>query len=143
MKAVFLDTNILIDLLADRKPHAELAAQIFNFGIKNRIKIYVSAISFNNIYFILRKFHSHKPTIDILLGLKKMVSIIEVSEIIIENALNSNFNDFEDSIQYHCAKEVNEIDCIITRDPKGFKNSTLAILSPFELICLIESIQTK
>lgn len=143
MKAVFIDTNILIDLLADRKPHSDLAARIFDFGLKNKIEIYVSAISFNNIYFILRKFHSHKSTVDILSGLKRMVTIIEVSEMTIENSLNSDFSDFEDAIQYHCAKEINVIDCIVTRDIKGFKNSTLAVLSPLELVCLIEGSSLK
>jgi hypothetical protein len=52
---------------------------------------------------------------------------------------NGRIEDFEDAIQYHCAKSNNKIDLIVTRDTKNFKISSLPILSPKEAVALIES----
>ena len=66
MKHIFLDTNIVIDFLADRKPFSLFAAKLFNFSILGKAKIYVSAVSYNNIYYILRQSHSSVKTLKLL-----------------------------------------------------------------------------
>ena len=139
MKQVFFDTNVLIDFLADRKPFSLYAAKLFNESLDQTIKIYVSAVSFNNVYYILRQSLSHSATLNVLSELHKLTEVIEVNGNMIENALKSDFTDFEDAIQYQCAKSIKSIDCIVTRDPKGFKLSTIPILAPNELISLLAS----
>ena len=136
MKQVFFDTNVLIDFLADRKPFSLYAAKLFNESLDQTIKIYVSAVSFNNVYYILRQSLSHSATLNVLSELHKLTEVIEVNGNMIENALKS---DFEDAIQYQCAKSIKSIDCIVTRDPKDFKLSTIPILAPNELISLLAS----
>ena len=66
MKSIFLDTNVLIDFFANRKPFSIEAARLFNYSFKKEIKIYISAVSYNNIYYILRQSCSHIETIKIL-----------------------------------------------------------------------------
>lgn len=139
MLHIFLDTNVLIDLFADRKPFSIEAARLFDYSYKGKIKIHVSAVSFNNIYYILRQSVSHNETIKILGELNEMAEIIDVSKEIIKKSIKSDFKDFEDAIQYHCAKSYLKIEFIVTRDTKDFKTSSLPTLNPKEANSLIES----
>lgn len=139
MKSIFLDTNVIIDFFADRKPFSIEAARLFNYSIKKEINIYVSAVSYNNIYYILRQSYAHNETIKMLSELNEWTEIIDVSKDIIKQAIKSDFKDFEDAIQYNCAKSLNIIDLIVTRDTKDFKRSSLPILTPKEAVTLIEN----
>jgi predicted nucleic acid-binding protein len=139
MKSIFLDTNVLIDFFADRKPFSIEAARLFNYSLKKKISIYISAVSYNNIYYILRQSCSHTETIKMLIELNEWTDIIDVSKEIINKSLKSDFKDFEDAIQYNCAKSLNKLDFIVTRDTKDFKTSSLPILTPKEANSLIQS----
>jgi len=139
MKNIFLDTNVLIDFFADHKPSSIEAARLFNYSFKKEINIYISAVSYNNMYNILRQSCSHAETIKILTELNEWTDIIDVSKDIIKKSLKSDFKDFEDAIQYNCAKSLSKIDFIVTRDTKDFKPGTLPILSPKEAVSLVES----
>lgn len=139
MRSVFFDTNVIIDFLADRKPFSIYAAKLFEYAAKKTILIHVSAVSYNNIYYIMRKSQSHVATIQILFDLNKLVDVIEVNGEVILSSWSSGFVDFEDAIQYNCAKRIMNLDCIVTRDSDGFKKSTLSVMTPLELLSLIES----
>ena len=139
MKYIFLDTNIVIDFLADRKPFSLAAAKLFNFSILGKAKIYVSAVSYNNIYYILRQSHSSLEAIKLLDELSEMTEITDVTKSIIKKSLQSDFKDFEDAIQYNCALTLSKIDFIVTRDTKDFKKSSLSIMTPGEAVSLIEN----
>jgi len=139
MKSIFLDTNVLIDFFADRKPFSIDAARLFDYSLKKKITIYISAVSYNNIYYIIRQSLSHAETIKMLTEISEWTNVIDLTKEIINKSLTSDFKDFEDAIQYHCAKSNNKIDLIVTRDTKDFKISSLPILSPKEAVALIES----
>jgi predicted nucleic acid-binding protein len=139
MKSIFLDTNVLIDFFADRKPFSIDAARLFDYSLKKKITIYISAVSYNNIYYIIRQSLSHAETIKMLTEISEWTNVIDLTKDIINKSLTSDFKDFEDAIQYHCAKSNNKIDLIVTRDTKDFKISSLPILSPKEAVALIES----
>jgi len=139
MKSIFLDTNVLIDFFADRKPFSIDAARLFDYSLKKKITIYISAVSYNNIYYIIRQSLSHAETIKMLTEISEWTNVIDLTKDIINKSLTSNFKDFEDAIQYHCAKSNNKIDLIVTRDTKDFKVSSLPILTPKEAVALIES----
>ena len=139
MKYIFLDTNVLIDFFANRKPFSIEAAKLLNYSFKKEINIYISAVSYNNIYYILRQSCSHAETIKMLAELSEWTDIIDVTKDIIKKSIKSDFKDFEDSIQYNCAKSLSKIDFIVTRDTKDFKSSSLPILTPKEAISLVES----
>ena len=139
MKSIFLDTNVLIDFFADRKPFSIDAARLFDYSLKKKITIYISAVSYTNIYYIIRQSLSHAETIKMLTEISEWTNVIDLTKDIINKSLTSDFKDFEDAIQYHCAKSINKIDLIVTRDTKDFKISSLPILSPKEAVALIES----
>lgn len=139
MKHLFLDTNVLIDFLANRKPISIEAAKLFNYSFKKKVIIYVAAVSYNNIYYILRQSYSHSDTIKILAELQDWTETIDVSKDVIQKALKCEFKDFEDAIQFYCAISLNKINCIVTRDTKDFKMSSIPAMTPKEAITLIES----
>ena len=137
MKQIFIDTNVIIDFLADRSPFSEYAAILFQLAKENKIKIYISAISFNNTYYILRKVASHRKALNLISEIEEYVGIQETNRIILRKAIKSKFNDFEDAIQYYSAIQLSKIDIITTRDIKGFKKSELPVLSPETTVKLI------
>lgn len=139
MKQIFLDTNIVIDFLADRKPFSLFAAKLFNFSILGKAKLYISAVSYNNIYYILRQSLSGLETIKLLNELSEMTEITDVTKTIIKKSLKSDFKDFEDVIQYNCALSLTTVDFIVTRDTKDFKKSTLSVMTPEEAVRLLEN----
>ena len=139
MKSIFLDTNVLIDFFADRKPFSIDAARLFDYSLKKKINIYISAVSYNNIYYIVQQSLSHAETIKMLTEISEWTNVIDLTKDIINKSLTSDFKDFEDAIQYNCAKSINKIDLIVTRDTKDYKVSSLPILTPKEAVALIES----
>lgn len=139
MKSIFLDTNVLIDFFADRKPFSIDAAKLFDYSLKKKINIYISAVSYNNIYYIARQSISHAETIKMLTEISEWTNVIDLTKEIIHKSLTSDFKDFEDAIQYHCAKSINKIDLIVTRNTKDYKVSSLPILTPKEAVALIET----
>ena len=139
MKQIFLDTNVIIDFLADRKPFSLAATGIFNYAVLGKVKLYISAVSYNNIYYILRQSFSNTETIKLLDELYQMTEVADVTKAIIKNSLKSDLKDFENAIQYNCALSLNKIDFIVTRDTKDFKKSVLPIMNPEEALILIES----
>ena len=139
MKIIFIDTNVIIDFFANRKPFSIEAALLFNYSFNKKINIYISAVSYNNIYYILRQSCSHTETIKMLTELNEWTDTVEVSKDIINKSLKSNFKDIEDAIQYNCAKSLKKIDFIVTRDTKDFKTSSIPILTPNEAVTVIES----
>jgi predicted nucleic acid-binding protein len=85
MKHVFMDTNVVIDFLADRQPFSLHAARLFDLTIHGQVSIYISAVSYNNIYYILRQSLSNNTTIKLLEELSEMTEIIDVTKAIISN----------------------------------------------------------
>jgi predicted nucleic acid-binding protein len=139
MNNIFLDTNVIIDFLADRRPFSLLAAKIFNYSIQGKVKVFISAVSYNNIYYILRQSLTNRETIKLLDELCEMTEIADVTKAIIKKSLKTDFKDFEDAIQYNCALSINKIDFIVTRETKDFKNSALPVLTPEEALSSLES----
>ena len=139
MKQIFLDTNVIIDFLADRKPFSISAAKIFNYAVSSKVKLYISAVSYNNIYYILRQSFSNVETLKLLDELSEMTEVADVTSSVIKKSLKSELKDFEDAIQYNCALSLNKIDFIVTRDTKDYRKSILPVMNPEEALSIIES----
>lgn len=139
MENVFIDTYVIVDFLTDRKPFSIESAKIFSLIDQKKIKSYVSSLSFSNLYYVLRKFGTHKKVINSLKKLSGMVEILKVDGDIVRSALTSDFKDFEDSIQYFAAQEHKKIDCIITRNIKDYKDSPLPIMTPETFLVTFEN----
>ncbi len=130
---ILLDTNIILDLLAAREPFYAEAAELFSLADKKSIKLSVSALSFANIHYILSKFINDQEARKILRNFKVIVSVLPLDEKIVDLALNSDFKDFEDSIQYFTAIE-NAQKLIVTRNKSDFKHSKIPIMKAGEFI---------
>ncbi len=139
MKHVFLDTNVVIDFLADRKPFSIDAAILFDLAVNEKLKIYISAVSYNNIYYVLRHSLSHPVTLRLLNELADMTEIVDVTNDVIRQSLKTDFKDYEDAIQYYCALSISDIRFIVTRNTKDFKKSALPVLTPTEALNALQN----
>ena len=129
MTKVFIDTDVIIDFLADRKPFSESAAILFSRIERKEIEGFTSSQSISNLYSILRKFDSHRNVAQVLKDLISLIGILPVSQDVIQKALQSGFTDFEDGIQNFCA-ETGCMDVIVTRTIKDYKKASIAVMSP-------------
>jgi predicted nucleic acid-binding protein len=138
MRRILVDTNIIIDLLAKRKPFDQDARKLFSFADKKKVNLFTSSLSFANVnYVLLRKI---KPDVakQILRKVKLLVGILSLDEKVISLTLNDNsFKDFEDGLQYYSALE-NNIEIIITRNLKDFKNSKIPVMTPGQFNEIVE-----
>jgi predicted nucleic acid-binding protein len=139
MTDLFIDTDVLIDFLIDRKPHSREAAIIFTLVEQKKLKGYVSSLTFSNLYYVLRKVESHNKVISKLDSISKMLTILKVDQQIIKYAIASGFPDFEDSIQYNCALDYKKIDVLITRNTKDYKNSEIPVMTPADYLKTVSS----
>lgn len=134
MKTVFVDTNILIDLLADRPPFSRLAIEIFALAEKNKVKLATSSHSFATTHYMLKKYIDETSLREILYSLLDFVSVIAIDTDIIKKSLLSNHKDFEDAIQIFAANSIPKLDFIVTRNLKDFKNAGMPVFAPDELL---------
>ncbi len=130
---LFLDTNVVLDLLGERVPFFVSAAKLATLADQRKLNIIVSALSFATVSYFLTKFYGLEKTKEKLRKFKVISKICELDEIIIEKGLNSEFHDFEDSLQYYSALRY-ECDIIITRNGKDFKTSLIPVMTPDEFL---------
>jgi len=133
MKSIFLDTNIVLDLLAHRMPFYTEAAKLFSLADKKKIVVSVSALCLADINYILSKQIPEMEVRKILRKFKVLVSVLPLDDKITDLALNSEFRDFEDAMQYFTAIE-NDQDLIITRNQPDFKESKIPVMTAGEFI---------
>ena len=136
---VFLDSDVVLDHLADRQPFAECAHRIFALAETGRVRVCISALSFSNLYYILRKLKGHADTLGLLTKLKRLVRVSAVGELEIDLALNSQFADFEDAIQNFAASAEDGVSAIITRNLSDYKASELPVFSPEQYLRTFET----
>ncbi len=134
MKNIFLDTNIIVDLIADRRPFSKYAIDLFSLAEDNKIKLYTSTHSLATTHYLLKKYIEAKELRVILHNLLEFITIIPVDLDLLRKSLHSNHKDFEDAVQIYCASTVNGMDYIVTRNIKDFKNSEIPALLPNEII---------
>lgn len=128
MKNVFVDTDIVLDLLAERQPNYPFAAQLFTLSDKGKVNLSVSSVTFTNLNYILSKKFSNQKARQILTTFKVLVKILSVDEKIVELALASDFSDFEDAIQYYTTIE-NNIATLLTRNLKDYKTAEISVMT--------------
>jgi predicted nucleic acid-binding protein len=129
MRKWFVDCDIIIDLLAAREPFFKDSALIFQQAQENNIQLYTSPLAIANVYYIVRKSKGDAKTRVILSKLLTLVKLAPIDEACIQQALDSEFKDFEDAIQYFAAKLVH-CDYIVTRNIKDYKASAIKAVTP-------------
>src|SRR5437899_2923703 len=117
---IFLDTDVVLDHLADRQPFSEYAHRLFALAEQDKIALYVSALSFSNLYYILRKLKNGDEALSLLRKLKGLVTVTTVGEKEVSNALEENFKDFEDALQCFSAITESNVSVVLTRNKFDF-----------------------
>ena len=133
MENIFVDTNIIIDLLAKRDLFYKDAQTLFTLSDKKEIQLCISSLSFANAYYSIVKHHKDIDAKKYLAKFKVLVKVLPLEDKAIELALASDFNDFEVGLQYFIAMD-NESDIIITRNKKDFKNAKIPVMTAGEYI---------
>ena len=133
MERLFLDTNIVLDLLGEREPFYQSAAKIATLADKGEIVIYVSSLTYSTVFYLLSRYEGNEAVKEKIRKFKVIAKTSDLTDKIIDKGLSSKFNDFEDSLQYYCAVN-SECNIIITRNGKDFKESDLPVLTPDEYL---------
>lgn len=130
---LFLDTNIVLDFLAQRHPFYESIVQIMSLAELGKVTIVASALSYSTVDYFLSRAIGAEGSKDSLRKFRAISEISGVDESIVDKGLNSEFIDFEDSLQYFCALQAG-CSVIITRNGKDFRASTLPVMTPEEYL---------
>jgi predicted nucleic acid-binding protein len=128
MDKIFVDTDIILDLLTAREPFYDFAAALFSLADSNKVLLYVSSLSFANLNYILSKQFTATQARKQLLKFKTLVKVLAVDEKITELALASDFKAFEDALQYFTAI-ANNIQILVTRNLKDYKNANIPVMT--------------
>lgn len=133
MKNLYLDTNIVLDLLAERMPFYTEAAKLFSLADKKKLKLSISSLCLADAHYILSRQNPEIEVRKVLRKFKVLVNVLPLDDKITDLALNSDFKDFEDAIQYFTALEYDQ-DLIITRNQHDFKESKIPVMTAGEFI---------
>jgi len=131
---VFVDTDVIIDLLIDRQPHSIPASQVFDLAERDEIELCTSILSFNNVHYIVRKVVGEAKTREIIKDILEIIDVLGAKREDLVEALNSEFKDFEDALQHSVAHSDSRVKAIVTRNVKDYKASTLPVFNPQSFI---------
>ena len=130
MSKVLLDSDVILDFFFDREPFSDNVAQILSLCESKEITGYITPVILSNVYYLLRQSATHEKVVEKLKMLVSFTEILVINKESILQALHSEFKDFEDALQNYAAEINDTIDCIVTRNTKDYKKSTLGVLTP-------------
>jgi|SRR5699024_5909277 len=133
LNKVLVDTNICLDAALYRSPFAVHAYEIIERSEKNEFSGMVAGHSLDTMFYLLRKRKNKNETYELLKDYRRAFGVCAVTQSVIDDALDSNWNDFEDAIQYYSAKECG-CDAVVTRNTTDFTASDLPVFSPGEFL---------
>ena len=126
---IFVDTNVLLDIFLNRLPYYESSAFVWGVAENQRADVYISAISYNNIFYMIRKHAGKDAAQHAIEVLNATFSLAPLDQATIEKAIMAKKPDFEDSIQFYSALSIGA-ECIVTRNVKDFPQDVLPLLTP-------------
>lgn len=130
---VFVDTNVLLDVLSCREPFHEDAIQIWSLAEAGKLKGLVSAISVANVFYLVRRFKNARAAYEAVRLIRDTFGIVACDERVLGQAMDAGWKDFEDAVQYFSARHA-QAACIVSRDGDHFTKSDLPVLSPAEFL---------
>lgn len=134
MKNIFLDTNVLMDILANRQPFYKSSSEIYKLGLGEKVNFFTSSNTISTLHYLLKKFTSEENIRQSLEEIINVVSIISIDINIIKKSLKSNHKDFEDAIQIVSAQSIKDMYCIVTRDLKHYKHAEINVMTPDDFL---------
>ncbi|MBR1468558.1 MAG: PIN domain-containing protein [Prevotella sp.] len=135
MTKLFLDTNIVMDLLENREPFSHDAVRLFTMAYNKQVQLIVSPMTYSVASFLLRK-HGPEGVRNLLSNFRRLSRVATTNERIVDDSLASPFTDFEDAMQYYTALK-DKADVIITRNGKDFVHSKLPVMTAGEYLATL------
>lgn len=139
MMRVLIDTDVNLDFVLERQPFFIEAAEVFTRLGNGEFDAYVSAVTPINVYYFTRKAKGISGARQAVQDLLIVVSICAIDDKILQDAHNSTITDYEDAVQHECAAMAN-LDAIVTRNTKDFKNSSVKVYSPGEFLQFLQTV---
>ena len=131
---VFLDTNILLDIVERREPHFADSYQIFMKSAQRKIEAIIGASSITDIYYITRKnCKNAEQAIGFIIDMLKVVTAVDTKAADIQEAIRLSFSDFEDAVAAATAARENA-DYLITRNTGDYKKSPITVIGPADFL---------
>ncbi len=138
---VLVDTNVVLDLLLDRTPHAMAAAQIFSLIERNVLSGYLCATTLTTVHYLATKVVGSKQSLEEIDKLLRLFEVAPVNRAVLQGALETEgFADFEDAVLHEAARQV-DADALVTRNERDFKKAVLTVYGPGELINMVSAQQ--
>ncbi len=134
MDKVLINTDVILDFLFDRPPDSEAASNIFSLCEKKSILGFVTPLICANVYLLLKKTASHEKVAEKMNLLLTITEILTMDKSVVIKALNAKFRNYEDALQNYAAVNAGNVDVILTRNVKDFKNSEIAVMTPEEYL---------
>ncbi len=138
MTRVLYDVNVVLDVLADREGHAEASSAALGLSERGRVEGALAAHTVTTLHYLLERDLGRAGARRALTALLSIVEIEAVDGHRLRHALGMAWPDFEDAVQAACA-EATGADYLVTRDTTGFKKSAVRVVTPAELVALIEA----
>lgn len=139
---VLFDTNVVLDVLLDRRPFSAVAAQLVARVERGEIEGLLGATTLTTIHYILAKEVGGDAALGSIRQLVRLFTVAGVDERVLTSALELPFEDFEDAVLHEAARLAGAR-LIVTRNGADFANATLLIDSPEELEAALASSQKK
>lgn len=133
MKRLFLDTNIVIDFLSKREPFCEDATRLFTMAYHKKVQLLVSSTTYATASYLLQKKNSPEQVRNLLANFRQLSHVAATDERVVDDAIASQFVDFEDALQYYSALKA-KADVIITRNGKDFSLSKIPVMTATEYL---------
>lgn len=127
-KNIFIDSDILLDVFLNRHPHYESSADVLLLSEDSNYTCSTSVHALLNVHYIAKRSFGEKNARKAIKSLTERLSIVTEDVKIVDDALGSDFSDFEDAVQYYAAVSF-KAEVIITRNIKDYKQSTIPVLT--------------
>ena len=135
---VLVDTNVVLDVLLERRPFSEAAAQVFALVEESRIEGFLCATTLTTVDDLLGQALAPAKAREALQRLLNLFEIAPVNRPVLEQALRSGIADFEDAVLEQAGRLV-AVDAITTRNVRNFGKSTVTVFDPLELISTVKA----
>ena len=130
---ILFDTDVILDVLLARPPHAIASSQLLNLADQEKIEGLVCATTVTTVYYLASKSVGRRRALKAIRELLGIFDVAMVDKPVLDSALRSAINDFEDAVVHESARSAGATG-IVTRNIKDFRRATLTIFSPQELL---------
>jgi predicted nucleic acid-binding protein len=135
---VLFDTNVVLDVLLARPPHAAPATALFDLVARRELDGLLGATTITTIFYLATKAVGPRPARRHVSALLGLFEIAGVTRVVLSDALRLDFQDYEDTVLHEAARHAGAT-AVMTRDPRGFGGASLRIYDPAELLRFVQA----